>query len=62
MSLLIHKSDDDDFVVQLDFVLSGDAEEDMGMSGTRITGTATATIDDSGRVTYDDISGEGDRD
>jgi len=49
---------DDKCLVQLDFALSGDAEEDMGMSGTRITGTAIATIDDNGRVTYDEISGE----
>ena len=53
---------DDECLVQLDFTLSGDAEEDMGMSGTRITGTATATIDDNGRVTYDEISGEVDLD
>lgn len=62
-SVIEYKLFESSCVVQVDFVLSGDAEEDdMGMSGTRISGTATATIDVNKRVTYDEVSGEVERD
>lgn len=43
-------------IVSLDYKASGEQDEDRPSCGSSISGTAKATIDSSGNVTYGDIT------